>query len=119
MQRVDAEAKIEAANMKAMVVKEWNPDTPEHSVIEVEPAPGTKVNPGDTVTLHVSAPGGWVYLGQEGGLEAGKTVPMAKAMFLHADQNGSSKELGSVEEGKSVRVLEVGGYGWAKVVITD
>jgi hypothetical protein len=119
MPRVEAEAKIEAANLKAVVVKEWNPGAEEHSVIEAEPAPGTKLNAGDTVTLHVSAPGGWVYFGQQGGLEAGETVPMAKAMFLHADQNSSSKELGSVEEGKSVRVLEVGSYGWAKVVVTD
>jgi hypothetical protein len=119
MQRVEAEAKIEAANLKAVVVKDWNQEAAQHSVFETEPAPGTKVNPGDTVTLHVSAPGGWVYLGQDGGLEAGKTVPMTKAMFLHADQNGSSKELGSVQAGKSVRVVEVGGYGWAKVVITN
>ena len=119
MQRVDAEAKIDSANLKAVVVKDWNQDAAQHSVFETEPAAGTKLNPGDTVTLHVSAPGGWVYLGQEGGLDAGKTVPMTKAMFLHADQDSTSKELGSVEAGKSVRVLEVGRYGWAKVVVAD
>jgi hypothetical protein len=119
MDGVDAEAKIDSANLKTVVVKDWKQGAAEHTVIQTEPAAGAKLNPGDTVTLHVSAPGGWVYLGQEGGLEAGKTVPMAKAMFLHADQNSNSRELGSVEAGKSVRVLEVGGYGWAKVVVTD
>jgi hypothetical protein len=71
------------------------------------------------VTLHVSALGGWVYFGQEGGLAAGKTVAMTKSMFLHADENSNSKHMGFVEAGKSVKVLEVGADGWAKVVVTD
>jgi hypothetical protein len=119
MKREDAEGKIAAANLKAVVVKDWNANAEPDSIIEIEPPPGTKVNAGDTVTLHVSAPGGWVYLGQDVRLEAGKTVAMTKSMFLHADENSDSKHVGFVEEGKSVKVLEAGGDGWAKVVVTD
>jgi hypothetical protein len=67
----------------------------------------------------VSAPGGWVYFGKEGGLEAGKTFAMKKSMFLHVDEDRNSKQSGSVETGKSVRVIGVGDYGWAKVVVID
>jgi hypothetical protein len=119
MQREDAEGKVAAANLKARVVKDWNSNAEPDTVIQTEPAAGTEVNAGDTVTLHVSALGGWVYLGPEVRLEAGKTVAMTKSMFLHADENSNSKHVGFVEEGKSVKVLEVGGDGWAKVVVMD
>ncbi len=119
MQREDAEAKVVAANLKAVVVKEWNLDAEQDSVIESEPPPGTNVNPGDTVTLHVSAPGGWVHLGKDGEPEAGKTFAMTKSMSLHVVDDKKSRQSGSVEAGKSVRVIEVGGHGWAKVVVTD
>jgi hypothetical protein len=119
MQWEDAEAKVAAANLKAVVVKDWSQDAEQDTVFESEPSPGTSLNPGDTVTLHVSAPGGWVYFGKEGGLEAGKTFAMKKSMFLHVDEDRNSKQSGSVETGKSVRVIGVGDYGWAKVVVID
>ncbi len=119
MQREEAEGMVAAANLNAVVVKDWNQDAEQDSVIESEPPPGTKVNPGDTVTLHVSAPGGWAYFGKQGGFEAGKTFAITTSMFLYVDEDRGSKQSGSLEVGKSVRVIGVGGYGWAKVVVTD
>ncbi len=102
----------------AVVVKDWN-QTQQDSVIESEPSPGTKVNPGHTVTLHVSAPGGWAYFRKAGRIEVGKTFAITKSMFLYVDEDRRSKQSGSLEAGKSVRVIGVGGSGWAKVVVTD
>jgi TIR domain/PASTA domain len=119
MQWEDAEGMVTAAHLNAVVVKDWNQDAEQDSVIESEPSPGSKVNPGDTVTLHVSAPGGWAHFGKEDELEAGKTLAMTKSMSLHVVDDKKSKQSGSVEAGKSVRVIEVGGHGWAKIVVTD
>jgi TIR domain/PASTA domain len=119
VQQEDAEGIVTAANLNAVVVKDWNQDAEQDSVIESDPPPGSKVNPGGTVTLHVSAPGGWAHFGKEDGLEAGKTLAITKSMSLHVVDDKKSRQSGSVDAGKSVRVIEVGGHGWAKVVVTD
>ena len=89
------------------------------TVFRTEPPAGTKASPGDTLTLFVSALGGWVYPETARPLTVDQTLRMQTDRNLRAGPNNSSQKLGTVPKGKSVKVLDVPGDGWAKVVVLD
>jgi beta-lactam-binding protein with PASTA domain len=115
----DAQRQATDASLKVKVVKDWNKDVKPDVVFNMDPAAGTNANPGDSLTLYVSAAGGWVYPEEARQLAVDQTFRMSRDRNLRASPSNSSQKLGTVPKGKTVKVLEAPGDGWAKVVLLD
>jgi len=119
MPLAQAEKLAAAAKLVVKVERDWNKDARIDTVFRTEPGSGTKASPGDTLTLYVAALGGWVYPEIRQPLVKDRTFRMPTARYLRASPNRGSQDLGAVPTGKTVKVLEAYGDGWAKVVVID
>ncbi|WP_150105519.1 PASTA domain-containing protein [Leptothrix cholodnii] len=115
----EAEQALKEARFNPQVVRDWIPGAAVGTVAEMKPAAGSRLNPGDTVTLRVAAAGGWVYHAAGRQLKGGQTFRMDTAGNLRTEPRSGSKTLDVLSRGQMARVLEAYGDGWLKVVVLD
>lgn len=113
-----AEETLKAAGFAVKQEANWVPGEKPGNVTAMQPAAGTPTSPGDTVTLTVAAPGGWVWAPKAKALKAGATFRMDSAGSLRPDPQ-SNIALGVLGDGKSARIIESRGDGWVKVLALE
>jgi beta-lactam-binding protein with PASTA domain len=116
----EAQKLVKNANLNPNVVKDWKEGATLDTVIRTEPGPETQADRAASVTLFVSATGGWVYNGNgvlPRTIEKDQKYKVRRPGNLRKEPNDSAQQMGAVQSGQSVRVLEVGTYDWVKVVI--
>lgn len=115
----DAEKLLKEARYAVKIERSWKPDATTGTVVSMAPPAGTKLSPGDTVTLTVAANGGWVWAPIAAKLATNKDFRMPAAGNLRAEPKSGGKTIGVLRAGQTARVIESYGDGWVKVVQVD
>jgi beta-lactam-binding protein with PASTA domain len=115
----DADKLLKDAGYAIKIERDWIAGADIDSVVTMTPPAGTKLSPGDTVTLTVAGNGGWVWAPVAAKLATNKDFRMPTAGNLRSEPKSGSKTIGVLRAGQSARVLESYGDGWVKIVQVD
>jgi beta-lactam-binding protein with PASTA domain len=115
----DAEKLLKEARYAVKIERDWVAGAETDSVVSMAPPAGTKLSPGDTVTLTVAANGGWVWAPVAAKLATNKEFRMPTAGNLRSEPKSGGKTIGVLRAGQTARVLESYGDGWVKIVQVD
>jgi len=109
------EQTLKSAGFAVKLDASWVPGAQLGSITAMQPAAGTPTSPGETVTLAIAAPGGWVWAPKAKALKPGATFRMDSAGSLRTEPQ-SGNAIGVLGGGQSARVVESRGDGWVKVL---
>jgi serine/threonine-protein kinase len=123
LEQTSAEQRIRDAQLKLMLVPEWDSTATLGTVLATDPAAGVDVSRGASVSLVVAMQGGWAWIKRTQLPDDYRDRHMRWQSTTNLRDAPSGNRIGSqtVRGGDSVRVLEIQRFpatgSWVKVVV--